>query len=83
MTTPRPMSCQELVELVTDYLEDALDPVERARFEAHLRTCEGCDTYVDQLRTTIALSGGLREEQLPGEVEQALLVAFRNWRDRG
>lgn len=53
------MSCQEFVELVTDYLEDALSPAERARFEEHLRECHWCTRYVEQMRVTIRVVGRL------------------------
>ena len=55
------LTCQQLVELVTDYLEDALGPRERARFEAHVAGCEGCDAYLDQMRATIALLRSLAD----------------------
>ena len=72
------LSCQELVELVTDYFEGALPPEERARFDAHVADCPGCAIYLEQMRTTIALtraSGALEERP---EVS-ALLAAFRDW----
>jgi anti-sigma factor RsiW len=74
------LSCQELVELVTDYLEDALPPAERARFEEHIGGCSGCATYVDQMRRTIATLGSLHEEDVSPEAERALLAAFRDWK---
>ena len=55
------LTCQELVELVTGYLEGVLTPEDRARFERHLSLCPGCVTYVDQFRETISLTGALRE----------------------
>ncbi|MGN6358798.1 MAG: anti-sigma factor family protein, partial [Thermomicrobiales bacterium] len=55
MTAANELSCQELVELVTDYLEGALSAEDRARFEAHLATCRGCTAYVEQMRLTIRL----------------------------
>jgi anti-sigma factor RsiW len=72
--------CQELVELVTDYLDDALVPAERARFEAHLGICEGCANYLEQLRLTARLVGRTSEEleHLPGV--DALRAAFRDWK---
>ena len=76
------ISCQELVELVTDYLEYALPPEERARFEAHIVPCEGCRTYLEQIRTTIELTGRLTPEQLDPVAETALLDAFRDWHAR-
>ncbi|HEV8603589.1 MAG TPA: zf-HC2 domain-containing protein [Gaiellaceae bacterium] len=80
--TVEQLSCQELVELVTDYLEEALPPEDRARFEAHLEPCEGCTTYLDQMRTTIELVGRLTPEHLDPEAEAVLLRAFRDWNSR-
>ena len=75
----RDMACGELVEVVTDYLEGKLPARDRRRFEAHLGGCDGCDAYLEQMRTTIALTGRLREEDVPPELEERLLVAFRDW----
>ena len=61
------MPCRELVEVITDYLEDRLSPVDRARFEAHLAECEACRTYLEQLRQTIRVLGRLPEESLSPE----------------
>ncbi len=80
--TVEQLSCQELVELVTDYLEDALPPVERARFEAHIEPCDGCRAYLEQIRTTIELTGRLTPEQLEPAAATALLGAFRDWHSR-
>jgi len=74
------LTCQELVELVTDYLEDALSPAERARFEEHLSMCSGCRAYVEQLRDTIRLAGTLSEDDLSPRMRDDLLGAFRAWR---
>jgi anti-sigma factor RsiW len=74
------LSCQELVELVTDYLEGALPDEERIRLERHLQTCDGCRDYVDQMRTTISLTGEARPAALTPEVEEALLASFRDWK---
>lgn len=73
------MPCRELVELVTDYLEDRLSPIDRARFEAHLTECEACRTYLEQFRETIRVLGRLPEESLSPEAREALLTAFRGW----
>ena len=73
------MTCQELVELVTEYLEGTLSPAERERFEAHLRVCDGCTTYLDQMRQLIAALGRLTEETIPEDAKRALLDAFRDW----
>jgi anti-sigma factor RsiW len=74
------MSCRELVELVTDYLLGELDPAERARFEAHLEECEGCRSYVDQMRRTVSVVGALHEDDVAPEARAALLGVFRDWK---
>jgi predicted anti-sigma-YlaC factor YlaD len=78
---PEPeLTCKELVELVTDYLEGALSPADRARFEEHLSMCTGCRAYVEQLRDTVRLTGMLTEDHLSPRVRDDLLGAFRAWR---
>ena len=74
------LSCQELVELVTDYLEGALADDERARFDAHIGRCDGCRTYLEQMRQTLELLGSLSPVALTAEAERDLLEAFRGWR---
>lgn len=76
------LPCRELVELITEYLEDRLSPVDRARFEAHLAECEPCLTYLDQFRQTIRVLGRLPEESLSPKARNALLEAFRDWSRR-
>jgi len=77
------LSCQELVELVTDYLEDALPDSERARFEEHLAGCEGCSNYLQQMQHTIRLVGRLTEDTIEPGVRAELLNIFRNWKADG
>jgi anti-sigma factor RsiW len=77
------LSCAELVELVTDYLEGALPRRERRRFEAHIRKCDGCTNYLEQIRLTIAATGRLTEETIAPEVRDALLDVFRDWKAQG
>ena len=74
------ISCREVVELVSDYLERALPPDEAALFEEHLNFCDGCVVYVEQLREAVAASERIREEDLSDDVKESLLTAFRNWR---
>ena len=74
------LSCQELVELVTDYLEGALDARDVRAFEGHLAGCDGCTQYVEQLRTTIRIVGTLTPDDLSRDAEAALLQAFRDWK---
>ena len=73
-------TCKEVVEIVTDYLEGTLSPEDRERFDAHLRTCDGCTSYVEQMRETIRLTGMLTEEQVPVEQRERLRRAFRDWK---
>jgi hypothetical protein len=79
-TTLEQLSCQELVELVTDYLEDALSPADRRRFEQHIGGCDGCTEYLEQMTTTIELAGVLTPEDVSPEAEKELLAAFRDWK---
>jgi hypothetical protein len=74
------LACQELVELVTDYLANVLPHDQRMRFEQHLEQCDGCRSYLEQMRITIRLTGNLRDENLAPEVREELLNLFRNWK---
>lgn len=75
-----PLTCRELVELVTAYFERTLPAEDSARFEQHLSVCPGCTAYVAEMRETIALVGKLREEHVSPEAERSLLHAFRDWK---
>jgi len=75
------MACRELVERVTDHLEGALPIEDRARLEAHLATCPHCRLYLEQMHTTLRLTGRLRDADVPTEGREELLRAFRRWRD--
>jgi anti-sigma factor RsiW len=74
------ISCQEVVEVVTDYLEGKLSPEAVAVFEAHLALCDGCQWYLDQMRITISAVGRIEDEELPAELRDTVLAAFRNRR---
>lgn len=80
MRLDRELACQEVVELVTTYLEDALSGADRERFEEHLVFCDGCQTYLLQMRETIAATGRVPVGALPAALETQLLEAFRDWR---
>jgi anti-sigma factor RsiW len=73
--------CQQVVELVTDYLEGVLSRSDRRRFEAHLRQCPNCTNYLAQMRATIAATGTLRSEDLSPQARQELIDRFRHWRE--
>jgi predicted anti-sigma-YlaC factor YlaD len=78
------LTCQEVVELVTDYLEGALPARDRLDFERHLVWCSWCRDYLDQVRATIDLTGRLAVEEPPSPLREQLLEAFKDWkRERG
>jgi predicted anti-sigma-YlaC factor YlaD len=81
VTGPADLTCKELVELATDYLEGTLPEPDRVRLEAHLEVCEGCRNYLEQMRRTISISGLLTEEEIPPEGRDDLLRAFQAWLD--
>jgi anti-sigma factor RsiW len=74
------MDCQELVEVITAYLEGTLPQTDRVRFENHLANCPYCTDYLEQMRSTIARLGTLDEATLSHDARQQLLAAFRDWR---
>jgi predicted anti-sigma-YlaC factor YlaD len=74
------LTCQELVEVVTDYLEERMPPEQRLLFEEHLAFCSWCVTYLDQMRETIRVTGALKEEDLAPETRDELLRIFRHWK---
>lgn len=76
------LTCREVVELVTDYLEGVLSPVDQRRFEEHLATCPNCPEYIRQIKLTIDLSGRVTEESVPVDARDELLKAFRDWHRR-
>jgi predicted anti-sigma-YlaC factor YlaD len=77
----RDIVCQQAVELVTDYLEGALSRRDRRRFEAHLRRCPNCTAYLEQMKTTIRLTGTLEPEDLTPEARSDLTELYRRWRN--
>ncbi|MEV0333496.1 zf-HC2 domain-containing protein [Nocardia sp. NPDC050717] len=77
------MDCDEFVELVTRFLDGALDADTEWRFRDHLAVCEGCEIYLEQIRRTIRDVGTLEPEQLSGPARATLLTAFRDWHERG
>jgi len=85
MSTPaiRGLACQEIVELVTDYLEGAMDAPLRASFDAHLAGCPHCTHYLEQMAATIRVAGSISAEDLSPELRAGLLEAFREFRPQG
>ncbi len=73
-------TCEELVALVTDYFEGALNESERVRFDAHLDLCKGCRNHLEQVKSTVAVLNRIGEEDLPAETRERLLFAFRTWK---
>jgi anti-sigma factor RsiW len=79
MRLDRELTCAQLVELVTDYLDGSLKTRDTERFEEHIAFCDGCSRYFDQMRATIAATGHLHEDDLPSDLQERLLEAFRGW----
>lgn len=80
MTRGLEIDCDELVEIVTDYLDGALDAETQRRFTEHLEVCAGCDAYVQQMRDTVRLTGTLTEDDLRPDMRAKLLAAFQGWK---
>jgi anti-sigma factor RsiW len=74
------LTCQELVELVTDYLDGRLSARERIRFEKHIAGCDGCSNYIEQFKITIGILGTLPEEAISDQARADLLKAFETWK---
>lgn len=74
------MDCDELVEVITEYLEGTLPQSDRVRFEKHLAVCPGCQEYMAQMRLTIKSLGSIEAQGIPGDAKGALLEAFRDWK---
>ena len=79
--TGQEMACQELVEVITSYLEGSLPEFDRVRFETHLASCASCQEYLEQMQALIRLTGRLTTDSLEPETASSLLTAFRRWRD--
>jgi anti-sigma factor RsiW len=77
------MTCRQVVQLLTDYLEGALSTADRAKVEEHLAGCDGCTAFLAQLRTAGRVVAGLAAEQIPASLRADLLRAFRDWRPAG
>ena len=73
------LTCRELAELVTDYLEGALADAERARFDGHIGVCDGCANHLDQMRVTVTVVGQIELAHLSEQTTSDLLAAFRGW----
>ena len=82
MTSFPYFTCQEMVELVTEYFEDRMPIEDRLRFEQHIAVCGPCHAYLQQMRETIRVTGELREESLSDDARDTLLTAFREWEGR-
>ncbi len=77
----RQIACQQIVEMVTDYLEGSLTRSQRRRFEAHIADCPHCTEYLTQMRATIRLTGRLTEADLSREAEDDFAEIYRRWRE--
>ena len=73
-------ACEEVVQLASEYLEGAMTPEQMTRFELHLNLCDGCSSFLEQIRTTAELATSLSVEQIPDEMKAKPLAAFRDWK---
>jgi predicted anti-sigma-YlaC factor YlaD len=73
-------ACEEIVQLVSEYLEGAMTPEQMTRFELHLNLCDGCSNFLEQVRTTAELARSVSVQQIPEEMKTELLAAFRDWK---
>ena len=80
MSQTEPLSCRDIVELVTEYLEGSMPPGHRLGFEEHIAICPPCRNYFDQFRHTVELGKKIEEDELPVHVRDALVDVFRDWR---
>ena len=80
METLRPMTCKEMVELITEHLEGKLSREDHERFEEHLGDCDGCEIYLAQMKETIQVLGKLEETDVEPKAMDKFLTAFRNWK---
>jgi anti-sigma factor RsiW len=80
MTTEPDVTCREVVEMLSDYLDDAIPAPDRARLDEHLAGCDGCTAALEQLRETIRVTGALTEEQVAEPQLDAIRGVFRAWR---
>lgn len=83
MPDPTPVehgySCKEVVELASEYLEGAMTTEQMTRFELHMNLCDGCSSFVEQVRATVGMANLLPEDEIPDDVKSKLLAAFRDW----
>jgi anti-sigma factor RsiW len=75
-------NCQELTELVTDYLEGRLSKPTQSQFESHMGECDTCEQYVRQMRLTVESLGRVPREEMPDDVRDAFTHAFRSWKNQ-
>ncbi len=78
------LTCQELVALVTDYLEGKLPMTERLRFQLHIGLCGHCRAYLQQMELTVEVLGKLpaTPQELPSTTRDAMLAKFRSWKEQ-
>jgi anti-sigma factor RsiW len=76
----RDIVCQEVVEVITDYLEGTMPRARRRRLQAHFAGCEHCSEYLAQMRATIRLTGQLRTDDLTPQMRSELIAVYRRWR---
>jgi anti-sigma factor RsiW len=73
------LTCQQLVELITDYVEGALDEQRHADVVRHLSECDDCLRYVAQLQQTERVLASIQAPTLSSDDRAALIAAYRDW----
>lgn len=80
MPTEDELSCQQVVELATDYLENSLLPEMRKRLEEHVAECPGCENYIEQMQLTIDMLHQIARASVFPKTKQELFQLFRDWK---
>jgi hypothetical protein len=73
------LTCRQIADSVTDYLEGTMPLDERIAFERHVSLCPPCRGYLAQMRGLLRVAGSLRDDELPPELRVALLDHFAEW----
>ena len=73
------LSCQEITEIITDYLEGRMSFSDRMRFQMHVGMCKHCRAYLRQMKATIGSLGQLPDEPMPTDVRDEMRERFAAW----
>ena len=73
-------TCQQIAELITDYLEGSLTLTQRVRFQMHVGLCLACRNYLSQMKYTVATLRQLPSDPIPPQIKEELLRRFQTWK---